>query len=178
MRRSGSRGMYVPRRMIAWLVFILVFLAISLTVVFFAMSGGPRGIQAAAQTQHRTGRKVVGVIIGVVIILIGVVVPVAVGFGNANSRQKDVPGGPKLSDAEERGRVLFSQNCATCHTLRAANAVGLVGPNLDMLHPPKPVVINAVQHGFARGNGQMPSGLLQGKDLQDVAAFVATVAGR
>ena len=164
--------------MIAWVVFILVFLAIGLTVIFFALSGGPRGIQKAAQTQSRTGRKVVGAILGLVIVIIGVVVPVAIGFGNANSRQKDVPGGPKLTDAEERGRVLFSENCATCHTLRAANAVGLVGPNLDTLHPPKALVVNAVTFGRARGQGQMPAGLLQGKDLQDVASFVSTVAGR
>jgi hypothetical protein len=164
--------------MIAWVVFILVFLAIGLSVIFFALSGGPRGIQAAAQTQNRTGRKVIAVIIGLVIVLIGVVVPVAIGFGNANNRQKDIPGGPKLTDAEERGRVMFSENCATCHTLRAANAVGLVGPNLDVLHPPKALVIDAVTHGRARGQGQMPAGLLQGRDLQDVASFVATAAGR
>jgi heme/copper-type cytochrome/quinol oxidase subunit 2 len=170
--------MYVPAGMIAWIVFVLVFLAIGLAVIFFAMSGGPRGMRAAAQTQHRTGRKVVMVIIGVVIVLIGVAVPVAVGFGNANQRQKDIPGGPKLTDSQERGRVMFSENCATCHTLRAANAVGMVGPNLDVLHPPKALVVNAVTYGRARGQGQMPAGLLQGRDLQDVAAFVAVAAGR
>ena len=164
--------------MIAWIVFVLVFLAIGLAVVFFAMSGGPRGMTAAVQTQNRTGRKVIGVIIGVVIAVIGVAVPVAIGFSNSKNHQKDVPGGPKLTDAEEHGRMLFAENCANCHTLRAANAVGLVGPNLDTLHPPKALVINAVTFGRARGRGQMPAHLLQGKDLQDVSSFVATVAGR
>ena len=40
-------------------------------------------------------------------------------------------------DPSERGREaraeLFGENCAVCHTLAAANAVGKVGPNLDQL---------------------------------------------
>ena len=34
------------------------------------------------------------------------------------------------------GRVLFAEKCSTCHTLTASNAVGRVGPNLDVLRPP------------------------------------------
>ena len=33
------------------------------------------------------------------------------------------------------------------------------------------------ENGRARGQGQMPSGLLVGKEADDVAAFVAAVAG-
>ena len=33
--------------------------------------------------------------------------------------------------------ALFSENCASCHTLAAANATGKVGPNLDDLKPSK-----------------------------------------
>ena len=37
---------------------------------------------------------------------------------------------------------------------------------------------SAVTEGRARGNGQMPAGLLDGQDEQNVAAFVAKAAGR
>ena len=68
--------------------------------------------------------------------------------------------------------------CATCHTLKASNAVGKVGPNLDVLHPPKGLILDAIANGRARGQGQMPAGLVDGQDAQDVAAYVAAVAGR
>ena len=36
---------------------------------------------------------------------------------------------------------------------------------------PEALIIDAVTHGRARGQGQMPAGLLTGQDLKDVAAF-------
>ena len=53
-----------------------------------------------------------------------------------------------------------------------------MGPNLDQLRPPKALILDAIQKGRARGQGQMPAGLVDGQDAQDVAAFVAAVAGR
>jgi hypothetical protein len=38
--------------------------------------------------------------------------------------------------------------------------------------------LNAIREGRAQGNGQMPSGLLDGRDAQDVASFVKAVSGR
>ena len=38
-------------------------------------------------------------------------------------------------------------------------------------------MLNAILEGRARGIGQMPALLYQGKEAQDVAAFVAAVAG-
>jgi mono/diheme cytochrome c family protein len=84
----------------------------------------------------------------------------------------------KLTEAQQHGRELFAEYCANCHTLKAANAVGKVGPDLDPLRPPKGLVLDAIQKGRARGQGQMPAELLRGKDAEDVADFVATVAGR
>ena len=83
----------------------------------------------------------------------------------------------ELTSAQVNGRTLFAKNCATCHTLRAVNAVGKVGPNLDQLRPPAPLVLNAIQNGRARGNGQMPADLVAGSDAKDVASFVSAVAG-
>ena len=84
----------------------------------------------------------------------------------------------ELTASEEAGRAVFAKYCSTCHTLKASNAVGKVGPNLDVLHPPKGLILDAIANGRARGQGQMPAGLVDGEDAQDVAAYVAAVAGR
>jgi mono/diheme cytochrome c family protein len=47
-----------------------------------------------------------------------------------------------------------------------------------VLHPPKGLVLDAIANGRARGSGQMPKGLVDGEDAQDVAAYVVAVAGR
>jgi cytochrome c551 len=164
--------------MIAWIVFLLLFVGLGLSVVAIAMSGGPKGLLGTLQTQSRAGRKVVAGLLGAIIVLIGVAIPVALGYGNADRHVKSVRGGGKLTDAQVRGRELFARYCSNCHTLAAANAVGKVGPNLDNLRPPEALIIDAVAHGRARGQGQMPAGLLAGQDLKDVASFVAAVAGR
>ena len=72
---------------------------------------------------------------------------------------------------------MFAEKCSTCHTLAASNAVGRVGPNLDNLRPPKGLVLDAIKNGRARGQGQMPAGLIDGSDAQDVAAYIAATAG-
>ena len=164
--------------MIAWIVFVLLFVGLGLSVVAIAMSGGPKGLRAVVQTQSRTGRKVAAVLLGAIIVLVGVAIPVALGYGNADQHVKSVRGGARLTDDQVRGRALFARYCSNCHTLGAANAVGKVGPNLDNLHPPAALIIDAVTKGRARGQGQMPAGLLVGQDLKDVASFVAAVAGR
>jgi len=87
------------------------------------------------------------------------------------------PAGIKLTAAEVRGRELFAQTCATCHTLAAVHAVGRIGPNLDALQPPAALVLYAIQNGFAQGRGQMPAGLYSGQDAKDIAQFVGAVAG-
>jgi cytochrome c551 len=110
------------------------------------------------------------------VLLLGILVPALV-IASARDTKK-APGGVKLTAADERGREIFAERCATCHTLAAANAVGKVGPNLDQLHPPKALVLNAIQQGRARGQGQMPANLIDGQDAQEVSAFVAKVAGR
>jgi mono/diheme cytochrome c family protein len=110
---------------------------------------------------------------------------------NNDSDAKKAPGGVTLSSAEEHGRVLFAKNCSTCHTLAAAHGAGKVGPNLDVLiagingASPSDSIKNrvtfiedAIKNGRARGSGQMPAELLDGQDAQDVANFVAQVAGR
>ena len=90
-----------------------------------------------------------------------------------------------------RGKQLFQEKCAFCHTLREANATGTVGPNLDDAFRPsvkqgfeestiKQVVADQIK--FAGNYGAkgptMPKNLVTGTDAEDVAAYVAAVAGR
>src|SRR4051812_26316397 len=114
----------------------------------------------------------------IVIVAFGIALPAVVLARGGSHKTKQAPGGVDLTTAEAHGRELFAQNCSTCHTLRAANAVGRVGPNLDQLRPPKVLVLDAIKKGRARGQGQMPDGLLAGEDANNVASFVAATAGR
>jgi mono/diheme cytochrome c family protein len=171
--------------MIAALVFVLAFLLLGLGVVLVAFGGGPRGGRRRMGPPSRAGRRAIAVAVAVVIVGLGVAVPLAIGLVNSDNHAKNAPGGVELSASAERGRSLFAKNCSTCHTLKAANAVGKVGPNLDNLQSlqqsptaAKALVLDAIAKGRARGNGQMPAGLLQGQDATDVANFVAAVAGR
>ena len=64
----------------------------------------------------------------------------------------------------------MEQGCVSCHTLKAANATGTVGPNLDEAKPAYDLIIERVTNGM----GPMPSfsGQLSEQQIQDVAAFV------
>jgi mono/diheme cytochrome c family protein len=164
--------------MIAALVFVLVFIALGLSVVFIAFSGGPRGAGRSRRGPSRASRRVVVVAVAVVVAGLGVAVPLAVGLVNGDDHAKNAPGGVDLNASEAAGRATFAKYCSTCHTLRASNAVGKVGPNLDVLHPHKGLILDAIKNGRARGQGQMPAGVVDGQDAQDVAAYVAAVAGQ
>jgi sulfite dehydrogenase len=92
------------------------------------------------------------------------------------------PGSPENVAAKyKRGQQLFADNCGSCHTLGAAGADGVVGPNLDrLLGTGTPQgnaqrVINAVTQGI---NGRMPKGILEGNDVKLVADFVGHYAGK
>jgi mono/diheme cytochrome c family protein len=159
------------------LVFILAWVLVALTVLLVGMSGGPGGAAARLQTQTRRGRRLAMAIFAVALIGLGVGVPAAV-IAAVDDRN-DIPqaGVSNLTAAEKHGRQLFGQRCGACHTLKAANAIATVGPNLDQLRPPKSLVLDAIAHGRARGNGNMPAQIYTGQDAQDVASFVAKVAG-
>jgi mono/diheme cytochrome c family protein len=77
----------------------------------------------------------------------------------------------------ERGKAVFAEaGCSGCHTLASAGATGSVGPNLDQLRPG----FDQVKSKVERGGGAMPAfeGQLSAQQIDDVAAFVATTAGR
>jgi mono/diheme cytochrome c family protein len=64
-----------------------------------------------------------------------------------------------------------------CHTLKAANATGKIGPNLDEAPRNKAIVLDAIQKGRSTQVGQMPSRVYVGEDAEAVAEFVAVATG-
>lgn len=73
------------------------------------------------------------------------------------------------------GKEIFSASCASCHTLADAGASGSVGPNLDDSQPPLDLVVDRVTNG--RGGMPAFSGQLDEQQIQDVSAYVSSVAG-
>ena len=160
------------------LVFTLVFVALGITVLFVAISGGPGGARKRMASQSRGTRRLALVNFLLALVILGLGIPAAV-IATVDNRD-DIPEAnvENLTKAEEHGRELFGQRCRTCHTLKAANAVAQVGPNLDDLRPPKSLVLDAIHNGRARGNGQMAADLVEGQDAEDVASFVAKAVGQ
>lgn len=161
----------------AALLFIGFFVVLGLGVVFIAMSGGPGGARKALRSQSPRGNRTANVAAGVLIVVFGIGVPALV-FLNVDDQAAAGPGGSKLNASLQDGRELFAGDCATCHSLDDASAVGRVGPDLDELRPQAALTVNAILEGRARGMGQMPAELLDGEEARKVARYVERVAGR
>jgi mono/diheme cytochrome c family protein len=85
------------------------------------------------------------------------------------------------------GKQLFVERCASCHALARADAKGVTGPDLDEAFGPSrrqglgQTTVEAVVLGQISNvlrNSQMPADLVTGEDAEDVAAYVARVAGQ
>jgi mono/diheme cytochrome c family protein len=162
----------------AVLVFTLVFVALGLSVLFVALSGGPSGARKRMASQSRRTRRIALFNFVVAVLVLGLGIPAAV-IATVEARN-DIPEAnvSNLTAAEKRGREHFGQRCANCHTLKASNAVAQVGPNLDTRRPNKVLVLDAIRKGRSAGNGQMAADLVEGKDADDVAAYVAKAVGQ
>jgi mono/diheme cytochrome c family protein len=174
--------------MLPVIIFSAFWVVLAFGIFFVAVRGGPGGARAALQTQSRGARRMFVATFAVIYIAFGIAIPLLFLAGDRHNASAKV-GGLRLTAAEKRGRELFGQNCAVCHTLAAANAVGKVGPNLDQLMPPALLVLNTINNGCLQspppgsnegclGYGTMPSQVVQGKQAQDVADFVSKVAGK
>jgi mono/diheme cytochrome c family protein len=156
-----------------WLVVVLAFIVLGVAVIAAAFGGR----RSPSSRPSRASRRAFAVGAVALIVITGIALPV-LGLVSGHDDAADAAPGVTLTASEVKGREIFAVSCANCHQLAAANAVGRVGPNLDILRPKTALIEDAVRNGRARGNGQMPQGLLSGQDLKDVAAFVETSAGR
>jgi mono/diheme cytochrome c family protein len=171
-----------------WL-FVAFWVLLGLVVFFIAVRGGIGGARATLQSQTRGARKASTLIFLVLYVGFGVAIPLGFLIGNKDNASAQV-GGIKLNAAEKKGRELFGQRCGVCHTLAAANAVGKVGPNLDVIKPSETLVLHTITYGCLQdpptptaptnclGQGTMPAAIISGTEAQDVAQFVAKVAGK
>ncbi len=161
----------------AVLAFVLLFVLLGLGALFLGMSGGPKGARQRLQTQSRRGRRGATLLFVLSILLLGIAVPavvIATEKGRDSIPEANVK---KLTELQLRGRELFSQRCKNCHTLAAAKATARVGPSLDVLRPPRALVLDAIEKGRANGSGNMAARLVEGEDAEAVAQFVAVAVG-
>jgi mono/diheme cytochrome c family protein len=100
---------------------------------------------------------------------VGVLLVFALAAGGCGGGSKNRSGA--AASNSPGAKVFASAGCAGCHTLKAANANGQIGPNLDELKPDEATVARQVHDG---GNG-MPSfkDRLSGTQINQVASFVA-----
>jgi cytochrome c553 len=155
--------------------FLLAFVVLGSLVLFVAFSGGPSEAREAYLTR---GNRLFQVSIVVLYIAFGLVVP-----GLVLADKEEETGGvgalrsQDMTASEQRGKDLFRQTCASCHSLAAVNARGVTGPSLDQIGEVSPErIVNAIENG-GTGQNLMPAGLLEGKDARDVAEYVSKVAG-
>src|SRR5215218_9543799 len=161
----------------AVLAFVLLFVLLAFGAFFLGMSGGPKGARRRIQTQSRRGRRGATVLFLAAIVLLGIAVPAAVIATDKNRSSIPEANVKELTALQEHGRELFGQRCRNCHTLKAANATGKVGPSLDEPPRNKSLVLDAIAKGRAGGNGNMPQAVYEGEDAEAVAEFVAVASG-
>jgi mono/diheme cytochrome c family protein len=124
-------------------------------------------------TSHARGR--ITAALTTLLLLALAVVCVLIGAHNANSRSLD---GRSLNGTQRQGAELFATTCQGCHSLKASNAAGLVGPSLDYVQPSVAQVKDVLARGSQGAYGVMPAGLLSGEQANAVAEYVARVADR
>ena len=130
-------------------------------------------------------RTRIAVIFGVILAVLGIYVIAGGVFEGDSSTDEDqtvsttddgAPGADAeqpLGPEEERGQMLFVDNCGTCHTLDAAGTTGAVGPDLDEAQNDMAEVLEAIEQGGKEPGGPMPENIVTGADAQAVAKFVA-----
>lgn len=172
--------------MLAVAAFVALWVVVALCL-FVLATRGTGTAHPARRDPGRRGSSITITMFVITAVVFGVGLPLLMLTGNHHNANAQV-GGITLTANEKSGRELFGEHCGVCHTLAGANAVGKVGPNLDILKPAKSTVLNTINNGClpnppkgssegCLGQGVMPAAVVQGQDAENVAAFVAKVAG-
>lgn len=94
--------------------------------------------------------------------------------------------GRVTSGDTSKGKQLFSEKCASCHTLADAKSQGTIGPNLDDAFSSdkqqgfsEQTMADIVrgQIAYADPEGPMTPNLVRGSDADSVALYIAKCAG-
>jgi mono/diheme cytochrome c family protein len=150
-----KRNPQFPRRLDAYiLVSAILFLAQMSTVVWVSQTQEVEEAHAAEGTGGEHGEEA---------------------SGGEEGGTPTTPAAPAAGDAAAGKQVFATAGCVACHTLADAGSTGTVGPNLDDAKPPAALVVERVTNGM----GAMPpfKGQLTEKQIEDVAAYVSSVAG-
>jgi mono/diheme cytochrome c family protein len=127
---------------------------------------------------------------GILILVLAVLIPWLAFRSKGDADNSDL----KVASELQSGQTLFEINCGNCHALHAAGTDGNYGPDLDELLAPsgKPEgetakdtikategrVLNAIENGVdGSAPGRMPGGILNQRNAEEVAEFVANTAG-
>jgi mono/diheme cytochrome c family protein len=174
---------------LALYLFAAFWVVLGLGVLALAFRRGPK-VTAIGRSRRRSyaARRAGAWTLAFIFVGFAIVLPIVFLVGNHNRANAQV-GGVTLNAAEQHGREVFGEKCGLCHTLAAANAVGKVGPNLDVIQPTEQLVLHTIENGCLQnppsgsqeaclGYGTMPADVVQGVDATDVAKFVAKVAGK
>ena len=170
--------------------FVIAFFAIGSAVAFVAFSGGPSQAREAYLTKGRRGFRIA---IPIIYVGLGIAVPALIlaNRGAAEGSSGTLAAKQGGHDFNE-GKKLFRENCWSCHTLKAAGARGVTGPNLDEIGTVSPQrVVNAILIG-GTGQGRMPANVVPGAcekttchapgksltEAEQVALYVSQVAGK
>jgi mono/diheme cytochrome c family protein len=163
------------------LIIVLLWIVLGIVVFALAMRGSRKSSEAGASG---VGQRLIT--LGIIVMFVfGLVVPTIVLAFNGEHKASVAIGGVRLSKEEQKGRELFAHACGVCHTLAATKSVGRIGPNLDIRVGDdvpteagrRALVLNTILEGRAIGLGNMPAELYVGKEAEEVAKFVAAVAG-
>jgi mono/diheme cytochrome c family protein len=163
-------------------------IAVSGSVAYGFWKGVFGSLGKALQTTSSGGSRMLNSVLVLTFIGGAIALPLVFIIGNRDNSDAQV-GGIRMNLAERTGRELFAQHCAVCHTMMADSAVGKTGPNLDVLRPPEALVLKVIANGCVQqptassanstclGYGTMPADIVEGRQAQDIAAFVARIAG-
>ena len=172
--------------MVGVVIIAVLFTGISIAVAVGASRGVFGGLGSALQTTSRSGSRLLNSALAMVFFAGIIALPLVFIIGNRDNSNAQVAG-IKMTPAEQVGRELFGEHCAVCHTLAADNAVGKIGPNLDSIQPSEALVLKVLANGCLQqptgpsttclGYGNMPADIVEGRQAQDIAAFVARIAG-
>jgi mono/diheme cytochrome c family protein len=158
------------------LAFLAPFVLLGVGIIFVAFSGGPGRAREAYLTK---GGRLFRFSMALLYALLGLAVPALIIADSGQSQGGTPPlQHEKASSELEEGKELFRQTCTACHTLAAANARGVTGPDLDGIgEMTEERVLQAIKVG-GTGQKRMPAALLEGEDAEAVAQYVSAVAGK
>ena len=153
----------------ATLAFVLLFVLLALGAVFLAFSGGPSAAARRRDAAQRAPQRRSCCSL-IALVVLGFAVPLAVIA--ADKDRNAIPRRASRSSPRCRSTAAScsASTAAMCHTLKAANAMREGRPEpRRRSRPPKALVLDAIEKGRARGNGQMAADLVDGEDAEAVA---------